>query len=265
MIGQELVTHLRESILDDAVIPYLWSDAELLRFLNYAEVQACRRAHLLIDGTTANDSGTAGTAGTLGQKPVCTLTLIAGQATYNLSPKILMIKRCQIKSMTYPLTGPVSYDELDEYSSGWFGTSGTIGASGTASTSTVVGTAGTTVTLTPSGWPSYFMNEPPNTITFVLAPSCADTAMLVVSRIPLMAFTLQTSPEIEEKYHEGLCNWAAHLAFMKPDSETLNLNLAKFYETQFSSQFGPLPTALAERWRKTLSTKQRMRPREWGS
>ena len=256
MTGQELVTHLRESILDDAVIPYLWSDTELLRDLNYGEVQACRRAHLLIDGTTANDSGTAGTAGTLGQKPLCSLTLVAGQATYNLSPKILMIKRCQIKSMTYPLPGPVSYDELDEYSSGWFGTSGTVGTSGTA------GTSGTT--LIPTGWPSYFMNEPPNTITFVLAPACADTARLVVSRIPLMSFTLQTSPEIEEKYHEGLCNWAAHLAFMKPDSETINLNLAKFYEDRFGQTFGLLPSALSERWRKTLSVKQRMRARSFG-
>ena len=247
MTGQELVTHLRESILDDAVIPYLWSDIELTRFLNYAEVQACRRAHLLIDGTTANDSGTAGTAGTLGQKPLCTLTTVAEQATYNLSPKILMIKRCQLKSMTYPLTGPVSYDELDEQMSGWLGTSGTVGTAGSG------------------GVPDFFMNEPPNTITFVKAPSIADTANLVVSRIPLMSFTLQTSPEIEEKYHEGLCNWVAHLAFMKPDSETLNLNLAKHYEQQFTDAFGPLPTALAERWRKTLSTKQRMRAREFGS
>jgi len=261
MTGQELVTHLRESILDDAVVPYLWTDTELLRFLNYAEVQACRRAHLLIDGTTANDSGTAGTAGTLGQKPLCSLTLAGGQATYNLSPKILMIKRCQIKTMASPLTGPVSYDELDEYSSGWFGTSGTVGTSGTAST---IGTLGTTPVLGPTGWPSFFMNEPPNTITFVLAPACADTAYLVVSRIPLMSFTLQTSPEIEEKYHEGLCNWAGHLAFMKPDSETLNLNLAKSYEGRFDALFGPLPTALAERWRKTLSMKQRMRARAFG-
>jgi hypothetical protein len=126
MNGKELVTHLRESILDDLAPPYLWQDTELLRYLNYAEVQACRRAHLIIDGTTANDSGTAATAGTLGQKPLCTLSIIAGQAVYNLSPKILQVKRCQFKSMTYPIQGPVTYSEIDEYVSGWIGTSGTI-------------------------------------------------------------------------------------------------------------------------------------------
>ena len=247
MTGQELISHMRESILDDMAAPYLWKDTELLRYLNYAEVQACRRGHLLIDDATANDNGTAATAGTLGQKPLCRLTIVAEQAQYNLSPKILMVKRCQFKSMTIPISGPVSYFELDELQSGWRGTSGTVGTAGSG------------------GNPFFFMNEPVNTITFVLAPSKTDTAYLVVSRIPLTPFTLSTSPEIEEKYHEGLMDWAAHLAYMKNDSDTLNLNLAAVYESRFSAQFGFLPDANSERIRKTLSMQQRMRPREWGS
>jgi hypothetical protein len=247
MTGQELITHMRESILDDAAPPYLWQDPELLRYLNYAEVQACRRAHLIVDGTTANDSGTAATAGTLGQKPLCTLTVVGNTAVYNLSPKILQIKRCQLKSMTYPLIGPVMYPELDDMMSGWIGTSGTVGTAGSG------------------GYPGYFLNEPNNTLTLIPAPSTSDTAYLVVSRLPLITFTLTTSPEIEEKYHEGLMDWATHLAYMKSDSDTLNLNLAKVYEDKFTRQFGPLPDAYSERMRKTLSQKQRMRPRTFGS
>ena len=247
MTGQELITAMRESILDDALPPYLWSDTELLRGLNYAEVQACRRAQLIIDSTTANDSGTAATAGTMGQKPLCTLTLVANQATYNLSPKVLQVKRCQLKSMTYPLIGPVEYPMLDELISGWWGTSGTVATAGSG------------------GYPICFLNEPVNTITFVRGPSISDTAQLVVSRIPLISFTIRTSPEIEEKYHEGLMDWAAHLAFMKPDSDTQNLNMAKYYESRFTARFGPLPDAYSEKMRRTLSQKQRMRPREFGS
>jgi len=247
MNGRELIFALRESRLDDLKPPYLWSDVELLRFLNYAEVQACRRAHLLIDWTTANDSGTAGTAGTSGQKPLCVLTVLANVATYHLSPKILQVKRCQLKSMTSPLIGPVSYPFLDEIKSGWWGTSGTVGTAGSG------------------GYPGYFINEPTNTITFVDSPSANDTAYLVISRIPLLPFTLQTSPEVEEKYHEGLMDWAAHLAFMKPDSETINLNLAQIYEQKFTQQFGTLPDAYSEKMRRTLSQKERMRPREFGS
>lgn len=373
MTGQELVTHLRESILDDAAPPYLWQDTELLRYLNYAEVQACRRAHLIIDGTTANDNGTAATAGTFGQKPLCTLAIVAGQATYNLSPKILQIKRCQFKSMTYPITGPVQYPELDELVSGWIGTSGTIdgnndgvkakgsiisnGVNVTAADTVTIGTNGYTfVSATPatenevargtsgrdslshlkiaintggtsatcfcsgphprvsatmtsllgasgtialealltgilgndialatdavtlavsgaymtggvdnSGFPTYFLNEPGNTITFVRAPSAITTASLVVSRIPLTPFTLRNSPEIEEKYHEGLMDWAAHLAYIKNDSDTINLNLAKVFEDKFVRQFGGMVDAYSDRMRKTLSQRGRMRSREFGS
>jgi hypothetical protein len=247
MTGLELVTHMRESILDDASLPYLWSGAEILRFLNYAEVQTCRRAHLIIDASTASDNGTAGTAGTLGQQPLCTLPIVANTATYTLSPKILQIKRCQLLSMAYPLDGPKMYGEVDELLWGWMGTGGTIGSAGV------------------SGSPVTFLNEPGNTITFIQAPSANDTAKLVVSRIPLTPFTLQSSPEIAEKYHEGLMDWAAHLAFMKPDSQTQNLNLAKWYEEKFIRQFGQLPDAYSDRIRKTLSQKGRMRPREFGS
>lgn len=247
MLGEELVMYIRESVLDDVAVPHLWSTPELLRNLNYAEVQACRRAHLIIDGTTDNDNGTAGSAGTAGQKPLCELEIVAEQATYNLSPRILQIKRCQVKSMTYPLIGPVSYAELDERMSGWVGTNGTVGTAGSG------------------GVPTFFINEPGNTITFVRSSSVNDSAALVVSRLPLTPFTLQTSPEIDEKYHLDLVNWAAHLAYLKNDSDTLNLQLAGMYDGMFTQSFGMLPDAYSDRMRKVLSQQQRMRPRPFGS
>jgi len=261
MIGQELIAQLRESILNDVALPYLWSDAELLRYLNYAEVQACRRAHLIIDGTTVSDNGTAATAGTLGQKPLCMLPIVANVATYNLSPKILQVRRCQLMSMTTSLPGPKTYEEVDEILSGWWGTVGTLGTSGSYSTAGSSGTVGAAGT---SGYPTCWLNEPGNTITFILAPSANDIASLIVSRIPLTSFTIQTSPEIEEHYHEGLMNWAAHLAYIKGDTETLNLNLAQYYDNRFTSQFGPLPDAFSDRMRRTLCQRQRMRPRTFG-
>lgn len=253
MLGREIVAHLRESILDDVWAPQLWSDAELLRFLNYAEVQACRRAHLIIDGTTATDKGTAatastnGTAGTNGIRSLCWVPIVADQATYSLSPKILMIKRCQLASMSYPLQGPVTQSELDELYPNWFGTNGTVGTAGSG------------------GVPICFTNEPNNSLTFILAPSSNDIARLVVSRIPLWPFTLDTSPEIDEQYHVDICDWAAHLAYSKPDSETLNFNLAKIYEDRFTAKFGSLPDAYVQKTRRIVSQKQRMRPREFGS
>lgn len=247
MIGRELVSHLRETILDDVAVPYLWSDVELLRLLNYAEVQACRRAFLIVDATTANDNGTAATAGTDGQKPLCVLPIVANQAVYNLSPKVLQVKRVQLNTMTYPLRGPLHYPQTDEEMSGWWGTNGTVGTSGSG------------------GVPEAFLNEPGNTITFLLAPSENGTAYLSVVRLPLTPFTLRTSPEIDEVYHVDLCDWAAHLAFMKNDSDTLSLQLAQHYEQKFTAKFGPLPDAYSARMRKVMAQRNRMRTREFGS
>lgn len=246
MIGKEIIAHVRESILDDLAIPYLWSDTELLRLANYAEVQACRRAHLIIDGTTANDNGTAATASTAGQKPLCTLTIVGNQSTYTLSNKILQVKRCQLASMTYPLEGPLHYPEIDERMSGWFGTNGTVGTAGSG------------------GYPWAFLNEPGNTITFILSPSISDTARLVVSRLPLTPFTLNTSPEIDERYHIDLCDYIGWKAFLKPDSDAFNEKLAAFYESRFTATFGILPDAYTERMRKVVVQKTRMRPRNFG-
>lgn len=247
MTGKELIAVTRNDILDDVQIPYLWSDAEILRNLNYGEVQACRRAHLIIDSSTANDSGTAATAGTAGQKPLCQVSIIANTATYNLSPKILQVRRCQLSSMTYPLDGPKTYAELDDFSDGWTGTGGLIGTTGTG------------------GVPQYFINEPGNTITFVKRPTDAATAYLVVSRIPLLSFTINTSPEIMEQYHYGLCNWAAKLCYSKNDSETFNLAMAKEYEARFIQEFGQLPDAYSERMRRTVLQQGSIRPRVFGS
>jgi hypothetical protein len=247
MTGRELIAHMRESVLDDVSIPYLWPDTELLRFLNYGEVQACRRAHLIIDATTSDDSGTAATASTAGQKSLCVLSVIADQGVYQLSSKILQVKRCQLKSMTWPLRGPLHYPQVDEEFNAWWGTSGTVGTCGSG------------------GYPDAFLNEPGNTITFLFAPSSNDTAYLVVSRLPLISFTMQTSPEIDEKYHIDLCDWAAKLAFSKPDSDALNLVLARQYEDSFTAKFGPLPDAYSDRMRKTLPMMGRMRSREFGS
>ena len=247
MIGKEIIWHARQSILDDVGVPYLWEDKELLRFANYAEVQACRRAQLIIDDSTASDLGTAGTASTMGQQSLCRLPVIANQARYVLSSKILQVKRLQLLSMGTPLPGPSSYPQVDEIIPDWLGTAGTVLSAGT------------------NGYPDFWNNEPGNTITFMRAPSMNDTAYLVVSRLPLLPFTLETSPEIDERYHIDLCDWIANLAYRKADSDTLNLPLAKEYENSFTQKFGPLPDAYSDRMRKVLSQKARMRSRVFGS
>lgn len=252
MTGQELLDELR-CRLDDEVIPYLWGDPELLRYLNYAEVQACRRAYLLVDGSNAQDQGTSGTAGTAGGgvADLCNVTIIPNVGVYTLSRLVLQIKRVKLASMSEPLL-PVARDELDALWYGWEGTSGTAGTAGTAGGD-------------PPVYPEYFVPELGNELVLVQTPTINDTASLIVARLPLKQFTISTSPEIAEKHHDGLLEWATHLAYLKNDSDTLNLNLATLFEKRFTDRFGPLPDAYSEKMRRELPRRQRMRPREFGS
>ena len=252
MNGLELVTHLRESILDDYVEPYLWSTTELLRFINAAEAQVTRRAYVLIDGVNAQDQGTSGTAGTAGGgvADLCTLTITPNVGTYTLSRLVLRVKRVKLATMTDPLIH-VTMDELDSTLSDWQAASGTAGTAGTAGGDSAV-------------YPSYFISELGNSLTLVRTPTINDTASLVVARLPLMQFGLTGTPEIHEKYHLDMLDWAAHLAYMKNDSDTMNINLAAYYEKSFTDRFGPLPDAYTDRMRReTPVNRQIMRPRSF--
>ncbi len=66
----------RVSFLEDNVSPQLWSDLELKRYANEAEVEACRRSELLFDSTTPD---------------VCQIAVVADVATYPLHSKIRRI------------------------------------------------------------------------------------------------------------------------------------------------------------------------------
>lgn len=52
MTLQDLITLFRNEA-DDATEPYLWEDEEVIEFANDAETEACRRARLLVDSTSA--------------------------------------------------------------------------------------------------------------------------------------------------------------------------------------------------------------------
>jgi hypothetical protein len=70
-----------------------------------------------------------------------------------------------------------------------------------------------------------------------------------VSRLPLNEMALNsnlsgtagygiTYPEIPGRYHKKMLYWAAHLSFLKNDSETFNLQKAELYEKKFEQHFG---------------------------
>lgn len=72
---------------DDATLPYLWSDEEIVGYLNDAESEACIRAGLLVDETSPR---------------VARLSVAAGTAWTPLSSLVLQVDRAWLES---PLEG----------------------------------------------------------------------------------------------------------------------------------------------------------------
>ncbi len=93
----------------DEVVPYLWSDPEIIGYTNDAQREACRRARLLTD-STAN--------------AVCNINLAANRSTYTLNQAVLFITRAKLTTEAMPLR-PVSYKDLDCHRPGWEEETGT--------------------------------------------------------------------------------------------------------------------------------------------
>lgn len=79
-----------------------WTDAEWISYANDAEREACRRARLIIDSTTA---------------AICQIALTTA-ATYTLDPRIIFIRRAKLTGRSLVLTRR-SYKDLDREVPDW--------------------------------------------------------------------------------------------------------------------------------------------------
>lgn len=102
MILTDLISVARYRV-DDLVAPYLWSDTEWTEYLNDAQNEACRRARLIVDSTTAS---------------ICSISLTNLGVTYPLDDRILFIKRVKLSGRVTPLL-PASFKDLDRVVPGW--------------------------------------------------------------------------------------------------------------------------------------------------
>lgn len=230
MTGKQLVAILRLE-LDDTQIPYLWSDVELLAYANEAEKEAVMRALLITDRTTSSDSGTAG---------ICSIPISEGTGNYRLSSLVIQILRCdQIGTAgTYGPLGEYSRDEADELFYGWEQSTGA---------------------------PEAFISEANNEFQIIPGISSVNgTARLVVNRFPLVDFTLDTEPEINIVYQRKMLNWAKKLAYLKNDSDTLNVSMSDICDKQFERDFGPPVNFKDLAMRRKLIRQGRMTPLTFG-
>ena len=219
----ELITAFRDMV-DDTSSPYLWKDGEIRRYLDEAHREAAERALLLRDSTTPD---------------VTQVAITAGTATYTLDRRIIKVESAHLPSKTGPLY-LASSPEMDDLMPTWRELRAAPGR-------LVLDQEGDFIRATLCG-----------------IPTVTETMSLVVFRTPLEPLnTDDDEPEIPRRYHLGLLEWMAHLAYKKRDSETYDEARSQTHAAEFAAIFGAREDANVKRKRQERRT-DRVMCRELG-
>lgn len=205
----DFITEFRDTVADHAVPPF-WSSENIVRYLNEAVQEACERAKLIEDRSTA---------------AVCSIPLQAGESTYALHPSVFEIKRLTFRGRPLDET---SVEELDADSPGW---------------ETRSGQPRLYIFEQASG-------IRPAQVRLVPTPTAADTIALTVCRgalKPLSADNDAGRPELPERFHLRLMDWMLHRAYLKQDADAFDPNKAAVSLGLFVQAFGERPDANVQR------------------
>jgi len=203
----KIIEQFRDEV-DDTAAPYLWGDTELIGYLNEAEVEACRRARLLVDSKTAE---------------VCQIAITADEQDFALDPRVITIRRAKLAEESYPLEFK-SIAALDEEYPAWDGDPASIPEYYFADANSA------SIAIYPK-------HETTDTLH-----------LTVVREPLTPVNDKEDTPEIPSRYHFGLINWMKHRGYMKPDSETKNPELSVLALQLFENDFGKRRSAVDERF-----------------
>lgn len=155
---------------------------------------------------------------------VCEIAITAGVSTYPHDPRILAIHRAKLDSRDDPLER-TTREEMDGLERGWEAR---------------------------AGLPFAYLHDE-STLQLIYIPEQDDVLRLFVDRLPLADLDWDNdavAPEIPEKDHLTLLDWASFLALDRPESDTHNAEKAAFYAQVFDTKVGRRPDARHERDRK---------------
>lgn len=179
----------------DEVTPFLWSNADLARYADAAQIEFCK-----LEGGVADSSTTAVT-----QVPV-----VDGEAFAALHPSILKVRHARLQSDGRELT----ILNLEDLQTRPDCTGRTFIATGVVH--------------------SMVLGMETNKARWFNIPVADDTVLLTVNRKPLTRITGPgIDLEIEEDHHEYLLLWMKYMAHMKQDAETYDKGRADSFKMQF--------------------------------
>ena len=203
----KLIQLAREATQDLAE-PYIWTDAEWAEFADDAELEAARRAHLLVDASS----------------PAARAVVTASDPVVKLDPRVLFIRRARLASSSVPLNMRVTR-RMDDEIAGW--------ETAKPSTPSV---------LIPDWETGAVRLYPPPTqddelvLTVVRAP------------LAEMGGDMTREPEILQRYHRSLVDWMKYRAYSKPDTQAFDPKAAEKAEAKFAAEFGEKSGAINEHW-----------------
>lgn len=204
MTLEDLIAQFRSDTFD-LELPYLSSDADVTAWLNAAEQEACIRARLIHDVSTAL---------------VCSIAVTAPARSFVLHPSVIEITRA-----AFTPTGSTTEQELyltdrveqDRMRPGW---------------RTLVDVPQQAI-------------QTDTTLQLGCIPSTNGTIALEVYRLPIKNIedSATEAPEISGIHHRHLVQWALHRCYSRPDAEIYDQNRAAKAEAEFTRVFGLRPDA----------------------
>lgn len=207
MNAERLIEILRQQI-DDVSAPQFFSDETLMYFLTEAEEQACRRAKLLVDSTTAQ---------------ICEIPLPANTTPlFDLDRRVIFIRRVKLSS-NGRILGVERTRDLDAGIRNWEARTGSPMAYLTDYESDKI----------------RFDRTPTADDTALL-----QVTRLPLKEIT----DLGQEPEIHRRWHHSLLHWVRYRCYSTEDEQVFDPNKASLALGLFEGEFGTESSAQNEQW-----------------
>jgi hypothetical protein len=205
---RELIDAFRDDT-GDTELPYRVSDSKAIRFANRAQVEAARRARLLVDSS---------------DETICRISYSAGDPIVSIDYRIISIRRAVIEGSSSVLAKRVM-NQMDDEFPGWY-------SSESRSTPfiLVVDYGAFEARLYPT-------------------PKSDGTLHLTVTREPKKPMSSDgDKPEIPARCHEGLIEGMKMYAYQSEDPDLSDEKLAAMAAAAFELEFGPAISSTNERY-----------------
>lgn len=184
MTGAELIARVR-LISRDTVLPYLFSDEAIASYLTEAQVKFCQYTHALVD------------------KDNYTVTTTAGEAVYDVSPRIMAVYGAKIDGADMRLLPFSAAPQFLAYNSA-------------------------------IGKPTaYAMDYAFRYLTFDCVPDADYEVKLIAAVLPSSLIDDATNPVIPEEWHHLLAHYAVSQLATHVDADTMNPKLAAEQEQKW--------------------------------